>query len=70
MGGAVPVWVFTDLDKGEVTRSSFNDGVFLERCRCQMSLDQDLGLERFAMLELEIDEDKLKWGLTHNAMAD
>lgn len=39
----------------------------LERCRCETSLNQDVGLSRFVMLELNVSQSKLRRGLTHSA---
>ena len=60
LGGYCPIWVFINIDMN-------NFDTLLERWRCEMSLEQHNGLSKFAMLELEIDESRVKTGLTHNS---
>lgn len=65
--GCLPVWLFAKPDKSSLSKEDFMDGTLLEKCRCEMSLRQDPGLSKFYMLELEIDPQAIKVGLTHNA---
>ena len=67
LNGYNPIWCFIPKNKIGFTKEDFKDGTRLERFRCEMSLDQKIGLTKFYMLELEIDEKDLKHGITHNA---
>lgn len=64
LNGCTPIWVFANENLCEETLKS---GELLERWRCEMSLDQEVGLTQFVMLELEVDPTNLKHGKTHNA---
>ncbi len=61
LDGKIPVWVFANVELAKL-----RDGTLLEMYRCEMSLDQEIGLTQFAMLELEIPDELLKVGKTHN----
>lgn len=67
LNGNCPIWCFAPITGNEFTSSDFIDGVLLERFRCEMSLDQGVGLTKYYLLELEISNEELLTGKTHNA---
>lgn len=58
------VWCFDVTDQDY---DKFLTGELFERFRCEMSLDQDSGLENYYMFELCIDRKRLSWSDEHNA---
>ncbi len=64
LGGKLPIWVY--MNPG-INFNLLRSGEVIERWRCEMSLDQKVGLTQFAMLELEIPENNIMVGKTHNA---
>lgn len=61
---ANPIWIFNNPN---ICFNLLKNGEILERWRCEMSLDQEIGLTQFLMLELEIDECNIKIGKSHNS---
>jgi hypothetical protein len=74
LDGQLPIWCFTPvhyvIDKdasGDVfVKEMFLSGSLFFEYKCQMSLGEN-GLSEFVMLELEVPDEELKLGLTHNA---
>lgn len=66
LNGKTPIWIFANPD---ISFDTLKSGELLEIWRCEMSLDQKIGLTQFKMLELEIDENNtlIKVGKTHNS---
>lgn len=62
--GGPKVWVFEFED---MSFNGFSTGIYFERCRCEMSLNQSSGLSKFVMFELHVDESRLSIGKTHNS---
>lgn len=67
LGGFNPIWCFASTKETNFKFDDFTDGVILERFRCEMSLDQEVGLTRFILLEIEVDTKDVFNGITHNA---
>lgn len=67
LNGHIPVWCFASKKDRDFAAYDFLDGTLLERFRCEMSLDQELGLTQFFLLELEVDDAMVLNGQTHNA---
>jgi hypothetical protein len=66
LGGKVPVWCFVSLTGG-FTSEKFIDGILFNRYNNEMSLWDNKGLSGFLMFELEVPEEQVFKGLTHNA---
>lgn len=62
----VPIWCWAYPD---LSFHMMCNGQVLEYLRCEMSLGQEGCWDNFLMFEIEIQEDKLKSGKTHNACA-
>lgn len=67
LSGFNPIWCFASTKETNFKFDDFTDGVLLERFRCEMSLDQEVGLTRFMLLEIEVDDKDVFEGITHNA---
>jgi len=67
LNGFQPIWCFASTKERDFVYDDFVDGSLLERFRCEMSLDQEVGLTQFLLLELEVDDSIPLTGLTHNA---
>lgn len=67
LGGFNPIWCFASTKDRDFTSEDFTDGSLLERFRCEMSLNQETGLSAFMLLELDVNENEVFTGITHNA---
>lgn len=67
LGGYHPVWCFVHIDRKDFKIEDFLNGDLFFRYKCEMSLNSDKGLSEFFLLELEVDKESMKLGLTHNA---
>jgi hypothetical protein len=71
LGGENPIWCFAPrTDRvGEDFEAFVKSEDFWIMASNQMSLARPSRLAAFSVLELRLSEERLKWGLTHNACA-
>lgn len=65
LNGYHPIWCYAPVSDQPFKREDFLDGALFHRFKCEMSLRGNLS--QFPMIELEVADDMLKLGLTHNA---
>ncbi|MNV48316.1 hypothetical protein D3C71_1402150 [compost metagenome] len=64
LDGAIPIWCFTPVTTKPFEAEDFRDGSLFSLYKCEMSLNTYLSV--FPMIELEVPDNMLKQGLTHN----
>ena len=69
LGGSNPIWGYRPVNKSNFYVKELLDGKLMQKFRCEMSIDYK-DLANLFLLDLTLDADNIKIGLTHNACAE